>query len=279
MNVLMIGAHPDDCEIKSAGTAVLFRQLGHRVKYVSVTNGATGHQEQGGVTLARRRAAEAAAVAAVLGIEYQVLDILSGDLEATLPYRKQMIALIRAFEADLIFTHRPNDYHPDHRHTALLVQDSAYVVTVPSNVPLTPALPRNPVIGYFSDHFRRPYPFTPDIVLDITPVWDQKLRALHCHTSQMYEWLPYNSGQLDEVPADEAARLEWLRARRAPADAQRAEAHPELLAELYGPLASGVQYAEAFEVSEYGRSLTAANRRELFPMLPDPATWSTGAPA
>ncbi len=268
MNVLMVGAHPDDCDIKSGGTAHRFSQLGHRVRFLSVTNGATGHQEQGGVTLARRRFEEAQRVAEVLGLEYQVWDILSGDLEASLANRKQLIKLIREFEADLIFTHRPNDYHPDHRHTSLLVQDSAYVVTVPSNTPLSPALTTNPVICYFSDNFRRPYPFTPDVVIDITPVIDVKMRALHCHTSQMYEWLPYNSGKLAEVPADEAGRLAWLTATRAAADERRAQAHPELVAELYGERAAEVRYAEAFESCEYGRALTRENRREIFCMLP-----------
>lgn len=268
LNVLMIGAHPDDCEVKSAGTAALFRRLGHRVKFVSTTNGVTGHQTEGGVTLARRRYEEAQAVARLLDIEYEVLDIPSGDLEPILPYRRRLIALIREFEADLIFTHRPNDYHPDHRYTSLLVQDSSYVVTVPSNTPLSPALPRMPVICYFSDGFQRPYPFTPDVAVDITEVMETKLRAWHCHTSQMYEWLPYNSGRLAEVPTDEEERLEWLRASRAPADAAIADRYRDVLRRRYGPAADAVKYAEAFESCEYGARLTDENVRRYFPMLP-----------
>lgn len=268
MNVLLIGAHPDDCEIKAGGTALLFRRLGHRVKLLSVTNGATGHQEQGGVTLARRRYEEAQRVAGVLDVEYDVWDILSGDLEASLPYRKRMIAAIREFEADLVVTHRPNDYHPDHRHTSLLVQDSAYVVTVPSNVPLSPVLRKNPVICYFADNFQRPYPFTPDVVIDTTEVIETKMQALHQHTSQMYEWLPWNGDKLDEVPESDEERFAWMSAQRRAVDEARAKAHPELLVELYGERAAGVRYAEAFEGCEYGRRLTAANRGEAFPMLP-----------
>jgi len=268
MNVLMVGAHPDDCEVQAAGTAILFKRLGHRVKFVSVTNGATGHQEQGGVTLARRRYEETRRVAELLDIEYDVWDILSGDLEACLPYRKQMIKLIREFGADLVLTHRPCDYHPDHRHTSLLVQDSAYVVTVPSNTPLAPALARNPVIAYFHDGFQRPYPFTPSVVIDITPVIEPKIRAQHCHTSQMYEWLPYNGGRLEDVPAGEEERFTWLFNQRSRSDAAVARAYPELLAELYGEQAAGVEYAEAFEGCEFGGAMTAANRRDVFAMLP-----------
>ena len=271
MNILLIGAHPDDCEIKGGGTAILFRQLGHRVKLISVTNGATGHQEQGGVTLAHRRYDEAQRVAEVLDVEYEIFDILSGDLESALPYRKRMIAAIRDWSADLVITHRPNDYHPDHRHTSLLVQDSAYVVTVPSNVPLSPVLRKNPVICYFSDNFQRPYPFTPDVVVDTTPVIEQKMRALHQHTSQMYEWLPWNSDKLDQVPEDDESRFAWMSAQRKAVDEARAQAHPELLRELYGERAAQVRYAEAFEGCEYGRRLTAANRREIFGMLPGEA--------
>ncbi len=270
MNVLMIGAHPDDCESKAAGTAALFTQLGHRVKFVSTTNGATGHQTEGGVTLARRRYEEAMAVREVLGVEYEIWDVLSGDLEATLAYRKKMIAMIREFQADLVMTHRPNDYHPDHRHTSLLVQDAAYVVTVPSNVPLTPSLRHNPVICYFNDNFQRPYPFTPDVVIDITGVMDLRYRAHDCHVSQFYEWLPWNGGVLDEVPADPVERLAWLREKRSVSDAERAKKHPELLRELYGERADQVEYAEAFECCEYGKKLTPENRREYFPMLPEP---------
>lgn len=268
LNVLMIGAHPDDCEAKSAGTAALYRELGHRVKFVSVTNGVTGHQSQGGVTLARRRYEEAQAVARLLDLEYDVLDIPSGDLEPALTYRRQMIKLIREFQADVIFTHRPNDYHPDHRYTSLLVQDSSYVVTVPSNTPLAPALTTMPVICYFSDGFQRPYPFSPDVALDITDVMDLKLQAWHCHTSQMYEWLPYNSGKLDQVPTDEQERFEWLREWRAPADEKLADRHRELLRKFYGDRTDDVIYAEAFESCEYGKRLTPDNLRTYFPMLP-----------
>jgi LmbE family N-acetylglucosaminyl deacetylase len=179
-----------------------------------------------------------------------------------------MIAAIRDFEADLVITHRPNDYHPDHRHTSLLVQDSAYVVTVPSNVPLSPALRQNPVICYFSDSFQRPYPFTPDVVIDTTPVIEQKMQALHQHTSQMYEWLPWTGDKLGDVPTGEEERFAWMSTARKAQDESRARAHPELLRELYGERADSVRYAEAFEGCEYGRRLTSQNRREIFPMLP-----------
>src|SRR5204863_2838318 len=148
VNVLVFGAHPDDPDFKAGGVAYLYGRAGHRVKFVSMTNGDAGHHQIGGVELARRRREETRAVARVLGlVEYQVLDNHDGELEPTLPNRRQVIRTIREFEPDLILAPRPNDYHPDHRYASQLVQDAAYMVTVPNIVALTDHLRRNPVIA------------------------------------------------------------------------------------------------------------------------------------
>jgi LmbE family N-acetylglucosaminyl deacetylase len=266
VSVLAIGAHPDDCDLGAGGVAALYARLGHRVHFVAATNGDAGHFEMGGAPLARRRLAEAKAAAAVAGIAYSVLDNHDGELEPTLANRRQIIRLIRELQPDLVFTHRPNDYHPDHRYTSLLVQDAAYMVTVPGVVALTPHLRTDPVICYMSDDFQRPYPFTPDIVVDIDEVMEVKLEMLHQHTSQVYEWLPYNTRVLEEVPAGEAERRAWLRRTWAPRSSAIADRFRDLLIELYGPeQGSHVRYAEAFEVCEYGAPLTAEARRRLFP--------------
>ena len=269
LNILIFGAHPDDCDIKAGGMAALYARLGHRVKFVSHTNGATGHHEIGGIELAKRRYAEAQASGKTLGIEYQVLDNHTGELEPTVHYRKEVIRIIRDFEPDLVMSHRPNDYHPDHRYSAMLVQDAAYIVTVPNMCPLTPHLNTNPVIMYLSDNFQKPIPFAPDIVVDIDEVIEQKVAALHCHTSQMYEWLPYNSGVLDQVPEGEAERKTWLAKRRLKAFEDTANKYRRQLVALYGRARGNkVKYAEAFEVCEYGSSLTDERRQKLFPFIP-----------
>ena len=268
LQVLVFGAHPDDCDIKAGGLAIHYSNLGHNVKFVSHTNGATGHHEIGGIELARRRYEEAQAVAGVAGIEYQVLDNHTGELEPSVALRKEVIRIIRDYEPDLVFSHRPNDYHPDHRYSAALVQDAAYIVTVPNMCPLTPYLETNPVIMYLSDNFQKPNPFLPDVVLDIDDVIEKKVEMLHCHTSQMYEWLPYNSGVLDEVPAEEGDRKIWMANRRLKAFAETAERFRGKLVELYGKeRGERVNYAEAFEVCEYGSSLTDECMATLFPFL------------
>src|SRR5262245_52717272 len=170
LRLLIIGAHPDDADYHAGGTAALYRAAGHVVKMVSLTNGDAGHQTLRGADLARRRREEARAAGAVIGAEYEVLDNHDGELLPTLENRRQVIRLIRGFRPDLVLTHRPNDYHPDHRYTSQLVQDAAYMVTVPAVVPEAPHLPRDPVIAYLPDEFARPYPFQPTVAIDVDSV-------------------------------------------------------------------------------------------------------------
>lgn len=110
---------------QGGGLVIRYYNLGHNVKFVSHTNGSTGHHKIGGIELARRRYEEAQAVGGVAGIEYQVLDNHTGELEPSVANRKEVIRIIRDHEPDLVFSHRPNDYHPDHRYSAALVQDAA----------------------------------------------------------------------------------------------------------------------------------------------------------
>lgn len=266
IRVLVIGAHPDDCDIKAGGVAALYAQKGHLVKFVSVTNGDAGHHEMGGAPLAKRRNAEAQAAANVIGIDYELLDNHDGELMPTLENRYQIIRTIREFRADLIMTHRPNDYHPDHRYTSMLVQDAAYMVTVPNICALTPHLEKNPVIVYLSDNFRKPYPFTPDVVVNIDTVVDKKIDMLHCHVSQFYEWLPYNSGTLQSVPNNRNDQYDWLADRLKNRFSAVADSNREKLIELYGENdGNKIRHAEAFESCEYGSQLNTENLPILFP--------------
>jgi len=269
LRILVIGAHPDDCDFRAGGVAALYARLGHAVKFVSLTNGDSGHHEIGGVELARRRNAEAQASAKALGlVEYQVLDNHDGELEPTLANRRRVIEIIRAFDPDLVLSPRPNDYHPDHRYTAILVQDAAYMVTVPNVASLTPHLERNPTIAYVSDSFQKPYPFTPDVAVAIDDVFERKVAALHSHASQVYEWLPYNRGELTQVPMDDDARRAWLAQAMMRSSAAVADRYRSLLVRLYGPeRGARVRFAEAFEGCEYGSPLTQEAIGRLFPFF------------
>src|SRR6266478_7768373 len=217
IRVIAFGAHPDDCDIRAGGTAALFARMGHHVKFVAVTNGDAGHQSEGGGMLAKRRRAEAMESGRRLGVTYEVLDNHDGELLPTIPVREQIIRRIRQWNADVVLAPRPNDYHPDHRYTGVLVQDAAYMVVVPNVAPDTPPLRKNPVFLYFEDGFQRPQPFRPDVAVDIDDVFSKKIDALDSHGSQFYEWLPWVDGRLEQVPNDPAARKKWLANERGPA--------------------------------------------------------------
>jgi len=265
LRVIAFGAHPDDCDEKAGGLAAKYAAAGHRVKFVSLTNGDAGHYAEGGGPLAKRRRGEAQEAGRRIGIEYEVLDNHDGELLPTLEVRRQVIREIRAWRADIVLAPRPNDYHPDHRYTGVLVQDASYMVTVPDVVTDVPALKNNPVFLYFSDRFIRPQTFRPDIVVAIDDVFEKKIDMLDAHVSQMYEWLPWHDGKLDEVPKDPVARKKWL------AEERRSRVWPDWKAALekwYGRQASSVQHAEAFEITEYGRQPEEAEIRKLFPFFP-----------
>jgi LmbE family N-acetylglucosaminyl deacetylase len=265
IRVIAFGAHPDDCDIRAAGTAARFAALGHKVKFVAVTNGDAGHQSEGGGALAKRRAAELEESGRRLGIEYITLDNHDGELLPTIPVRNQVIREIRKWNADIVLAPRPNDYHPDHRYTGVLVQDAAYMVVVPNIAPDTPALRKNPVFLYFEDHFQKPAPFRPDVAISIDEVFQKKIDALDAHVSQFYEWLPWVDGRLEQVPKDAAERKKWLATERGrgPNAAVR-----KALEKWYGPeRAKSIRVAEAFEVCEYGRQPSEEDLKKLFPML------------
>lgn len=266
LRLLVIGAHPDDPDVKAAGLATKYAHAGHDVRFVSVTNGDAGHHEIGGVELARRRRNEAQAAADVIGIDYEVMENHDGELKPTLENRKKLIRQIRQFDPDLVLTHRPNDYHPDHRYTSILVQDSAYLVTVPNICTDTPILTEAPVIAYLSDDFQKPYPFEPDVVVAIDDVIAEKIQMLHQHESQIYEWLASNSGHLDDVPGSDSERREWLKTRWLPRFGEIADRFRDDLVERYGEKrGQSVEYAEAFEACEYGAPLTDRKAEKLFP--------------
>ncbi len=266
LRVQVFGAHPDDCDLRAGGVAAKYARAGHIVQMVSLTNGAAGHYAMGGAPLAWRRRQEAAASAACLGCEYLVWDYPDGALQPTLDVRAEVTRLIRRFRPDLVLAPRQWDYHPDHRATAQLVTDAVFAATVPNVVTDVSHLRRMPVLMYVWDEFQRPYPFIPDVVIAIDDALETKLAALHCHTSQVYEWLPYNSGELAQVPPGEEERRAWLRGWYLARAAHLAERYRGQLAQRYGPEeAATVQAVEAFEASEYGTPLTPEAAARLFP--------------
>ena len=265
LNILVIGAHPDDPE-KVGGTAYNWIQQGHNVVLVSVTNGNAGHHELTRDQLERTRREEARRAGEVIGAKYIILDINDGELMPTFENRLKIIRLIREHKADIVITHRPYDYHPDHRYTGQLVLDAAYMVTVPTIVPNIPHLERNPLFLYMSDRFTQPIPFKPDVCVDIDNAIEKKMDMYHEHTCQMYEWLPFNQGILDQVPEGDRERRAWMGERRK--GGSSAEPYRDKLVELYGQQRGRrINYAECYQDSEYGTRLTKENLRHYFPFF------------
>ena len=266
LQIIVFGAHPDDCEGYAGGTAALFAQLGHEVTFVNLTNGDAGHHLLKGEELAGIRAAESEAAKAILGLtRYVTLDNHDGELMPSLQLRQEIVRLIRNYGADLVLSHRPFDYHPDHRYGGIAVQDAAYLVMVPNICPETQVLRRNPVFLYMQDAFRKPYPFEPHVAVNIDPVWETKLAAMAAHQSQFGEWLPWVDDYASELPADPkaAARIAAQRYVFPITGSVR-----DVLTEHYGEAGETVVHAEAFEICEYGRQPSPAEIRKLFPMLP-----------
>ena len=271
LRIICFGAHPDDCEIQAGGVAAMWAEKGHKVKFVSVTNGDIGHWRDAGGPLARRRTAEVREAAKILGITTEVLDIHDGELLPTLENRRTITRLIREWKADMVFGPRPNDYHPDHRYTGVLVQDAAYMVTVPHFCPDIPFLRRNPVFLYFPDGFQKPNPFKPDVAVSIDSVIEKKLDALGALVSQFAEGgANGTAGLMPDDPAGQKARHQQVRdnfSRRSQSIAQRFR---DELTEWYGNGPGGeVKYAEAFEICEYGQRPDKAQLARLFPFFKD----------
>jgi LmbE family N-acetylglucosaminyl deacetylase len=270
LRIIIFGAHPDDAEFKAGGTAIKWSKAGHHVKLVSVTNGDIGHWQIRGEELAKRRNAEVQAAAKVLGVTTQVLDIHDGELEPNLENRKRITKLIRDWKADIVIAHRPWDYHPDHRYVGVLVQDAAFMVTVPFFVPESPPLKRNPVFLYSSDRFQKPYPFRPAIAVAIDDVFEQKLNAIHELASQVYEGgASGDEAYVASVPPakDVEGRKKWLRQQWERRQSNEAVTFRDALVKTYGPeKGEQVKFAETYELCEYGRQPSAAELKKLFPI-------------
>jgi LmbE family N-acetylglucosaminyl deacetylase len=270
LRIIAFGAHPDDVEFRLSGCAARWTDLGHKVKFVSVTNGDIGHWRIAGGPLAKIRTEEALETARRLGITTEVLDIHDGELMPTLENRKTIARLIRDWQADVVIAHRPYDYHPDHRNVGLLVQDAAFMIGVPFYVPDTPPVKKNTVFLYFSDRFTKPYPFQADIAVSIDDVFDRKIDAIDALASQVYEGGALGSEEslVERLASDPQARKEKLRETFSRRDAAIADKYRSELIAWYGEEAgAAVKQAEVFEICEYGHQPSNEEIRRLFPFF------------
>jgi LmbE family N-acetylglucosaminyl deacetylase len=269
LRIIAFGAHPDDCELQVGGVGAMWAAKGHHVKLVSVTNGDIGHWREAGGPLAQRRKKEAEEASKILGTTVEVLDIHDGELTPALETRRAIIRLIRQWKADLVFSPRPNDYHPDHRYTGIVVQDAAYMVTVPFICPETPPLKNNPIFMYYTDRFMKPNPSQPEIAISIDSVIEKKLDALAVMESQFLEGgANGHEGLIPRTPEQRAKRVKEVRDAHASRSLNAANRFRDVVKEWYGAEAGAkVRYAEAFEICEYGRRPDKNELKKLFPFF------------
>ena len=257
--ILFIGAHPDDADILCGGTAIKLARAGHLVKFVSATNGDTGHHILSRKETARVRAEEAQRAAKAFGLcEYQILDHDCG-IEPTVENRREFVRIIREFAPDVLISHRLCDYHPDHRATAQLVQDCAYICMVPHFCEDAPIPEKAPVFAFAYDRFVEPRPHRADAAVEIDSVKEEKLTALSHHVSQMFEWLPWADGNrdFDASRLSEQEKRDYIEIRHLGRQKTAADDNRARLIAAYGEeKGSSVVYAETFEQSPYSRTVS-----------------------
>lgn len=265
--VIVICAHPDDAELKSADTCILLSKIGYEIKYVSLTNGNKGHYKGTKNEIAIRRYNETQEVKRRMNCEYEVLNNEDGELESTLRNRMEVIRLIREWRADIVITHPPYDYHPDHRHTSLLVQDAAFLVNIPKILPEIPALEQSPLFLYTRGRYFNPQKKEPDIVVDITPVTREKAYVIDAHASQIYEWLSWINHDNETIPITQEGKIEYILKRYVLNRGEIRESDPPVIEKWYAEKAKDVKTIEAFEICEFGRKVDDKDIRELFPFF------------
>ncbi|MEQ1829089.1 MAG: PIG-L family deacetylase [Pirellula sp.] len=257
--ILVLGAHPDDAEFFAGGLIARHFHAGSTIKLISVTNGQSGHQSIPSHELIPRRRAEAVLAGKQVGAEYLTWDFPDGSLVPSLELRHAIIREIRTFQPDLVLTHRPFDYHPDHRAVGQVVQDASYMVLVPKIVPEVAPPTTEPVVAYMVDLFTRPCPFRADVLIDVSQYFETILSMLDSHQSQFYEWLPWIERIVDSVPKDPSERRDWLgrwfvdRAKDRLTRFWKTE---------HGP---APKLIEAYEISEYAGKACGKTLEKLFP--------------
>jgi len=190
MKVLAICAHPDDIEVSCAGTLAKYVKRGDNVTICHVANGNMGHVVIEPSELREIRIAEAKKAGELIGIKVITTDI--GDLlpnGSDLSQRDKLIEMIRVEKPNMIITHSPTDYMPDHVAVSKLVFDATFCASIPH-------YGRNPAVGltplFYMDNLAG-MSFQPTEYVDITDTFELKLQMLECHVSQM-KWMREHDG-------------------------------------------------------------------------------------
>jgi len=265
LNIIVIFAHPDEGEIYAGGISKIYSDLGHNVKFLSLTNGDAGHWSMPPADLAKRRHKEAMEAKRILGVaEYEIFDYHDGDLKNTTKIQKEVASRIEKWNSDLVILFYPITSvpggHNDNMQAGHIVTDAALLVN----------MDKMPAYIYMRDFFTTDFSHIPDIAVDITKVWDTKLLAMKAHESQVVEANPHADGVLEEVLNDEKKREDYLFYN----SYQFSRVSPDIrlaLEKWYGRTeAENIKWTEAFQFATFGRQIDIESIYELFPMIERP---------
>ncbi|TCZ78432.1 PIG-L family deacetylase [Paenibacillus albiflavus] len=264
LNVIVIAAHPDEPEEYAAGTAALYAELGHRVKFLTLTNGDIGHYNYKGPELAKRRHGEALLAAERLGVqEYTIWDISDGWLVPSLENRDKVVAHIREWDADVVITfHGNGGGHFDNRNAGRIVREAAEHIASGAAEDS-----KQPLFLLMPDFSARSI-YKADLAIDITSVLEKKLLGCDAHASQFYELAPWQKRIDHLVPEGWEQRRAFILKYWSDFFVVSEEMVPALERWYGKDKASAIKYAEPFEIADYNpKQWTEEELRTLVPML------------
>lgn len=250
-HVLYLGAHPDDCDYDYGAAAAMLVSRGAKFSVATFCNGCKGHVDMEPEALAARRLKEAQSAAKVYGLErYIVSECPDCELDASRKWRERMGRLIRDIAPDMILTHRPVDYHADHRAVGQVSQDIAYFLGVPHWCGDTPTPEKLPFFLYTVDAFTLPRRLRPDLVINCEPMLEIAAKGISRHESQLFEWMPPQDGIDPKTLSTPEIRWDYIRKYVRNYYLDFTSRYPDLVEKLYGRRDVPVTVAE---LSEYSR--------------------------
>lgn len=206
MNILGIGAHPDDLELFAGGTLAKCSERGDNVVMACVSRGdksGDGNAEE--IVMARER--ERKEAAEVIGAESVCLGFFDSEIFNDDKLRKEIIELIRRKKPDVIITHFPEDYHADHRAAGEAASDAAYIGSSKGYRTKTKHAATIPSV-YYMDALAG-MNFIPEEYVDTTGCFEMKMKMLKKHKSQFKQLEERGSIDLLSLAEDTAKIRGW----------------------------------------------------------------------
>jgi len=197
LDVLAVGAHPDDVELGCGGTLALLAGQGRKVGILHLTRG-----ERGTRGTAEERQAEAERAAAALGAAAMgFLDCGDGGLRTGPAEEDSLIAKLREWRPDLVLAPAPHDRHPDHTRAHQLTEAACFYAGLRNRGEGEPYRPA--ALFAYMQHD----PFEPSFIVDVTSAWEAKLASLRAYRSQLHQFEKDDKDDRDGKDEDEKAPM------------------------------------------------------------------------